>query len=332
MLRLNRESLIFWFLFGFLLIFAAFRPVGFDSDTIGYMAWLELDIYKEMAEPSFGIIVDFWAFLIPDEYIARMVLVTYAGLNMFFLKSAFEGFSNRRIQAFIFYFLLVYSIFTLTQIRIGLASSVFFWALIDVLNNRRRGFVFKMMLAISFHYMMIVFIPFYFINSNKKPIWFFLILAVAAFFAAIFTAQLFVLITDQLLSLNILPTYVASKLVSYLNLKGDDISVFNFHLAFTLLIYVLALVKSATFDQKDFFLLKCVGYGLILYFLTTFMTTMSGRVLNIVVMMSIVLIPGVCRAWRRDKELIYSIIVISAFLLFINTHVRNNLLDFGVLF
>lgn len=330
MLRLNRETLIFWTLFGLLLIFAAFRPVGFDSDSIGYTTWIELDIYKDMAEPSFGIIVDFWTLMIPDEYIARMVLVTYAGLNMFFLKSAIERFSNGRSQAFIFYFLSVYSIFTLTQIRIGLASSVFFWALIDVLNNRRRGFVVKMMLAISFHYMMVIFVPFYFVNSNKKPIRFFLILAVVAFFAAIFTAQLFNLITDLLLSLNILPTYVTSKLVSYSNLKGDDISVLNFHLAFALLIYVLALVKSATFDRKDFFLLKCVGYGLILYFLTTFMTTMSGRVLNIVVMMCIVLIPGVCRGW--DKEVIYTIISISAFLLFINTHMRNNLLDFGFLF
>lgn len=180
--------------------------------------------------------------------------------------------------------------------------------------------------------MMVIFIPFYFINSNKKPIWFFLILAVAAFFAAMFTTHIFFFITDLMFSLNILPTYVVSKLKSYSYLKGDDISVLNFHLAFALLIYVLALVKSATFDRKDFFLLKCVGYGLILYFLTTFMTTMSGRVLNIVIMMCIVLIPGVCRGWGRDKEVIYTIISISAFLLFINTHMRNNLLDFGFLF
>ena len=98
------QSFFYIVFFLLLTLFAAFRPVGFDSDSIGYMAWIEEDLYKVMAEPSFSIIIDFWALLIPDEYIARMVLVTYAGLNMLFLKSAFEGFSNRRTQAFIFYF------------------------------------------------------------------------------------------------------------------------------------------------------------------------------------------------------------------------------------
>ena len=332
MLKRNREFFLFWIIFGFLLVFAALRPIGFDSDSIGYIDWIERDAYKDMAEPSFSVIVWFWSLLVPEEYISRMVLVTYAGFNMFVLKYAIEGFSNRRTQAFIFYFLFIYFIFTLTQIRIGLAGSVFLWALVDLMNDRKKSFLFKMMLAISFHYMMFIFIPFYFINSDKRPTWYFLIVIIVSLLAGLFTSNIFIAVTDMLFSFDLLPVYIASKLLSYLQMEGVDIAVFNFHLAFVLLIYVLALAKSSSFNRIDFFLLKCVSYGIILYFLTSFMTTMSGRVLNIVVMMCIVLIPGVCRGWRGDSALVFCFISTSAFLLFLNTHVRNNLLDFGVIF
>jgi hypothetical protein len=331
MLKASRKSYIFLFLFGFMVIFAAFRPIGFDSDSIGYTTWIQNDLIERMAEPTFALIVAIWDFLSPKEYVPRMVLITYAVFNMLILKLAINNFSDNKNQAFFLYFLLLYSILTLTQIRVGLASAVFFWAMHDIFNEKKMNFIFKMILSINIHNLMVIFIPFYFINKRRKPISYFIFFWPLFVFALLFSNQVFMFFTDILMNSGMLPIRAESKIISYLNEDGVAISVFNYHTSFVLVVYFLALSRVTHLNQKDFFLLECVGYGMVLYFLTTFMTVMSGRVLNVVVLMCIVLVPGVVRGFK-DKYLVLVFLYIYAFALFLNTHLRNNLLDFGVFF
>lgn len=326
----NRNYIFSLFIFFILIIFAAFRPIGLDSDSYGYVGWIEYDIYKSRSEITFIWIVDFWKQFISDQDILyRMLFVTYAVIQMIILKKALNNYTKETSKALILYFFLLYSILTLTQIRVGVASVIFFWAIYDIIHKNKFAYFFKILLAISFHKLAIVFIPFYFINTKKiNKLLYFLIIP----FGMISLQFLnnFKPFVDNIVVMYF-PPFISKKVHSYLLMEGQAVSTYNSWFLFILLIYLIVLINLKKFDKNHITYIKVLGIGILLYFLTNFISILSFRISNTIGLLTLFLTLNIARVFKQSKTILIVFFLI-AFLIFINTHFRNQLLNIDILF
>jgi hypothetical protein len=327
----NKNLPIFLFLFSALIIFSGFRPVGFDSDSTGYVSWIRTGYYISGIEPTFGLLVSFWNLFVDKDMLARMVFITYATINLFILKLALNNFTLKRTQALVLYFFLFYSMLTLTQIRAGVGSVIFFWAVHDIIHRNVFGYTLKILLAVSFHYMMAIFLPFYFLSPKKINKHFYITIVPVSMLLALFSEQLKVVVVDNILHL--LPIYIESKLRSYLSQEDVSSSIYNFHFLFILIIYLLAILNVNRYKEQYFHIIftKVLGIGLCLYLMLSFLPTLAVRVLYVIGLLTIILIPYVAGIFKQSKIVLYSLFFM-AFMLFLNTNFRNGLLHFEFLF
>jgi hypothetical protein len=326
----NKKFIVFIFFLSMLTIFAGLRPVGFDSDSLHYASWVELGP-RVGTEPTFSLIVYFWDLFVDEDIIARMMFISYAVINMFILKLTLDNFTLKKTQALVLYFFLFYSMLTLTQIRAGVGSVIFFWAVYDIIHRNIFTYMLKISLAISFHYMMVIFIPFYFLNPKKINKYFYIMIVPASMLLTLYPEQLKAVVEDNILQL--LPAYIESKLLSYFSLEDVSSSIYNFHFLFILMIYLLAILNVNRYKEQCFHIIftKVLGVGICLYLMLSFFPVLAVRVLYVIGLLTIILIPYLVGIFKESKIVLYSLFFM-AFLLFLNTNVRNGLLHFEILF
>jgi hypothetical protein len=326
----NKNFIVFIFFLSILTIFAGLRPAGFDSDSLHYASWVEVGA-RVGTEPTFSLIVYFWGLFVDKDILARMMFISYAVINMFVLKLSLDNFTVKKTQALFLYLFLFYSMLTLTQIRAGVGSVIFFWAIYDIIHRNIFAYMLKMSLAISFHYMMVVFVPFYFLNPKKINKYFYIMIVPASMLLALYSDQLKVVVEDNILSL--LPVYIEKKLLSYFSREDVSSSIYNFHFLFILIIYLLAILNVNKYKGQCYHIIftKVLGVGIFLYMITSFVPTLSVRILYVLGLLVIILIPYVVNIFKQSRLVLYSLFFMS-FLLFLNTNVRNGLLHWEVLF
>jgi len=279
-----------------LLIFAGLRPIGFDSDSRSYMEMMKslatnrLDSY---IEPTFVWIVKSNYYLLGNNYYQRVSLFVYALINISFIAFAIKKLSINPLYSILIYALLFYPILTLTQIRFGVASAMFLFAIHNIYNKNLFLYLIKIIVASMFHVSAIILLPFYFLNRqkiNKKYYVFLFILSIGIVFI---NASLKYMVLSHL---DYFPNDIAKKLYTYLYLYGEnskfsDINVFNSLSLFIISIYLLSLYYIERLKSKyTLVLVKILGWGLFLYTLSSFFPTLSIRILNIFGLVSIVLL------------------------------------------
>ena len=238
-------------------------------------------------------------------------------------------YTKYKLESIVLYFLLLYSISTLTQIRVGVASALFFWAIGDIYKRNLFRYFFKISLAITFHSMAVVFIVFYFLSLrriNKKI--YFLVLPVGILiwqFVAVFKEFVKNNIVD------FLPGFVGAKVYSYLSIEEQAISTFNLWFIFVVFVYYLVLFKLEKFQDQFNLYVRVIALGILMYFSFNFISILSIRIMNSVGLLVLILIPSLVRVYK-PSPLFWSVFFIMAFLLFLNWNVRNQLLRFDVLF
>jgi hypothetical protein len=169
---INRHRLtfdnIFIFLIGLVLfLIAAFRPIGIDSDSNGYVKILQ-SLEREqyvLIEPMFRLI----AFIF--NYNTRALFVTYALLAVPLKMFAIFKLSKYPLFSLLTYFCLFFILHEMTQIRIGVSIGILLLSITDLHDRRFIPFLLKVLLATLFHFSAIVFLCAYLFNPysiNKR--------------------------------------------------------------------------------------------------------------------------------------------------------------------
>jgi hypothetical protein len=156
------------FLSFILLMFAGLRPIGFDSDSTSYFEMMKSIVDGKIdfsAEPTLIWIVKINYYLLGNDYYQRFSLFVYALINISFIVFAIKKLSINPLFSILIYALLFYPILTLTQIRFGVASAMFLFAIHNIYNKNLFLYLIKIILAIIFHFSAIILIPFYFLNK-----------------------------------------------------------------------------------------------------------------------------------------------------------------------
>lgn len=335
--KVDNVFILSLFLSFILLMFAGLRPIGFDSDSTAYFEMMKSIVDGKIdfsVAPTFIWIVKINYYLLGDDYYQRFSLFVYALLNISFIVFAIKKLSINPLFSILIYALLFYPILTLTQIRFGVASAIFLFAIPNIYNKNLFLYLIKIIVASIFHFSALLLIPFYFLNGkkiNKKYYVFLFILSIIVLFI---NSNLKYILLNHL---DDFPSFIATKLYTYLYLYGEnskfsDINIFNSFSLFIMSIYLFSLYYIEKFKSKySLLLVKILGWGIFLYTLSSFFPTLSIRILNIFGLTSMFLVTEIIYIFKQ-KNIISMFVFFILLSIFFNIDIRHELLHFGVFY
>jgi hypothetical protein len=320
-----------------LIVIAGFRPIGFDRDSIQYV--IMLDTYTTFftseffrAEPTFWL---FEAF--NQNYLdgtPRNIFIIYAILGVTLKLFAISRLSLYPILSIIAYICIYFPLHEMTQIRVGIASAIFLLAIPDIVDKRLDKYIFKILLAMLFHYSSIIMIFFYFINTKEINRFFYLLLPVLAIFISIGPFSMFNIFSYMV---NYLPSFLSENLNRYIEIMEvlgmhNKINIFDlYHISLLLLYIILIMMVRYMKSKYDIVVTKLLGFSLFTFYIFSFLPVLATRISEYI---GVVVVLAVTIPLRIYKQKIPSYILISIFL-FLNLStfliIKDDFFDFTIL-
>lgn len=230
---------------------------AFDTihNFMGDTPWANFGIY----EPGFiGTILLFKVFFLQNYGIAIMLFFAFASviLKIFVI----DRFAINPYLVILLYFSHYFIIHEMTQIRIGLASSIFLLSLVFYFQNNYKAYIIMILLAAMFHYSALGYLILLLLNKTTFNRYIYSVLLLLSFIFAFVKLPLFNLVGSIFSAVDSsgkLGTY--STIIEY-NL-ADDIKVFNIInlLKIFCSVYLMFLVPKYDLlkDKRLIFFLKC---------------------------------------------------------------------------
>lgn len=135
-------------------------------DDIYELNGISTGTFLPVLEPGFSLIVIVFRLLFHFNYVLPIML--FFGLVSVLLKViSINRLSANPYLVILFYFSHYFLLHEMTQIRIGLASAIFFIALIYYLKENKRACLLMIMLAILFHYSAIMYLVIFLFDSRR---------------------------------------------------------------------------------------------------------------------------------------------------------------------
>ena len=134
----------------------------FDSiyDLIG-----KTDVFLPILEPGFSGIVIVFRTLFQYNY-GLAIMLFFALLSVILKITAIKKLSFNPYLVILFYYSYYFFLHEMTQIRIGLASAIFFTSLIFYLKGNKKIFIMLILVATFFHYSAIMYLLLLFFDSK----------------------------------------------------------------------------------------------------------------------------------------------------------------------
>ncbi|WP_303701237.1 EpsG family protein [Flexistipes sinusarabici] len=325
-------------LLGYLLIlFAGFKPIGFDPDSANYVKLLQTDPANfdlNKVEPLNCLIV-----FINQKFFntsAESFFLIYGFLYVSLSLVAIKRYSIKPIFSLIVFILLFFPNFGLIQIRQGISIAIFLLAIGDIVNRNAYKFMLKIAIAILFHYSAVVFLVFYFIVWPRLTLVQGLILPLLCLLVGEFllTYNFYITLSE------FLPGAFGWKMTMYLELmahadKTDgsihNINPFNMYSLFMWLLVILSTFLNKS-DLRGHFniLLNILFGGLLFWFLFITVPVFSFRIFVTLSSVSILLIPYILEK-IYPQFLSITLFFIAILILSVNVYLLGGLFYFSLL-
>lgn len=306
-----------------LVLFAGFKPSGFDRDYYNYYNYfIEGDIDWFRFEPFFNVIVILVNYLGLPFYI----FLTIISLISIYIKYKFiRALSSSALFSLLVYISFFYILHDLTQIRVALALSFILISVYFFLDKKHKISLFFMFAGVLFHYSVLIFVILFIFNSYNKKIFWYALPAIGFFlgYASPVIASFLI---------GYLPELISWRLRVYLESEehiSNPINIFNYHASFSLLIYYFVLTnvdRLKSYKVECLIFVKMLGFGLFFFYALSFIPVLSFRIFELFSISLVFLFPFVVLFFKQ--KLIVSLFLISyIFLYFFRTSL--NLLATG---
>ena len=167
----DRDKKFFYVIFGIAMIMiAGLREVGSTPDTESYEAMYyakEGDLTALLREPSFNIITDI---LLSMSLGVNALFFAYAILSIPLHLTALWRLSKMPILTLTIYISYYYMMHDMVQMRAGVASGLFLWAIYYYVENKKLYTLLLILLGTFFHYSAIAGLAIFFLG-NGFPKW-----------------------------------------------------------------------------------------------------------------------------------------------------------------
>ncbi len=314
-------------------IVASVRPFGLDKDSLGYAYIIDnISDGSITIEPSFYLVAIISQFFF-DDLAPRVTLIIYSALNLLLMYIVIRRHSSMLFFSSLVYIFLFYTMFTMTQIRFGVASVIFLLAIKDIVDRDIISFSVKLMLATLFHFSFVIFFVFYFLKNKNYNLWLSTFLIIFSFLAS---KEMDFLVDIVLSFSSYLPSYISNKVEIYLNYRRSDFVGFNLLNSFSVFVMLVYFFIVFNFERCSYKLtafdnicIKILGWGIVGYFLFAFFPTLSIRILNLSSLTILFLIPKALIGIKyRDRLLVCVFLSLFLLLYWINLNIINGLLNF----
>lgn len=329
-----QQNFIFFTIAVVLILIAGLRQTGVDNDSLTYV-----EVFNSVGSPV-SYFKDYQdnSFYEPAYYLIPSVVLTWLNLKVVwvFLTFAIIGVTIKfvaisKLTDFTFLSVLVYfshsfMLHELTQIRAGVASGILLLCIIEIEKRNLFRFLLLMCTGILFHYSMVVFLPFYFLNSktiNKK-----------VYMAVLFVP--FILHFLKIDVINILKIFKLGVLSQKIQLYNDllDVGVFNQINVFNT-VSLIQVFLCSIFVIKSDLLFKHNRYALLLVKIYCFASAslvifsnipvLAIRISELLYIVQIILLPFMLYI-IRPKYVAFLFVIVFAL-----TFMSINLLYVGIL-
>lgn len=313
-------SYLFILFFVLLFFIAGFRPVGLDRDSENYARAVQSFIITHKynfitIEPSFYLIVNVSKFLFDD--VVRGVFILYALLGVSLTLYAIKKNSSFPLLSLIVYSCFYFVLHEMTQIRAGVAGAIFLLAIPDIVNRNLKSFLIKTALATLFHYVAIIMLFIYLINSKHNKQLFYLFLPLIGILCAITNVGRFFLMSI----INFLPEFLSYKINIYLALHEmgifTEINVFNLYYSSLLIIYYFAIINTNKFKKEiDVLQIKILGWMLFTFYSFYFLPVFAFRISEFLGLVLIFILPDLISIVREKYFISFVVFLYSIVALF----------------
>lgn len=321
-----------------LIILPVFLPLGFSPDSMNYYATIDLPVsqYNFLSfEPFYWLIVYINQLLFNASWTSFSLI--FSGIYVILSVCLIKKYSISPIISFIIFILLFYPNFGLIQIRNGVSIAFVWWALFDLLANKKLKFIIKIIIATLFHYSSIVFLLVLLLDKehiNKK---FYFLLPLIGFLLGqyVFNVEFYQFI------INYLPNFLKFKAQGYLDLviygpsehKLNRINLLNMYSLFNIMVYYLGLMIGSNKNDRYFIILeKMLAFAIFSFFSFKSVPVFSFRISNDFYTFIVFLIPYILKNFKKEeKYLVYYSLILILILLSWNIYIRHGLFDFSLL-
>lgn len=288
---------IFFYLITIILaLFAAFRDGKSVKDYEMYVgAWYWSTYEKTDIEASFLFIRNILRDDFQFDYIS--IFIIYAVLGVVSKVLAVRNLVNNFFLAILIYLSHFYILHELTQMRAGVAAGFILLAIAPLYNRNLKLFLLFTTIAVVFHYSAIMILPLWFLKSNSKTRFLYLLIPVG--FILYFMGFNFV----QKIPI----PYFQTKMDAYqeLSRKGTDgfdtINVFNaFYLIKVAVFYIMMFKRNQIAGHNKYFylLLRIEGISLFVFPALAIIPAIAYRVHELLGIVEIILFPLIVYAFR----------------------------------
>lgn len=313
-----------------LIIYAGFRPVGFDRDSTNYeLVFLSPDSNQSSisVEPFFLFLCKILYPIWTDVHIVFLIFATL-GVTMKFV-------AIKRLTPLFFLPILIYLgnffiLHDMTQIRAGVASGLFLLAIKPMSEGKKLHALCYILVGVLFHYSALALIPLLFLSN--KPIG-----KIGKGILAFIVPACFVLYVFNIDILLTIPIpYISDKIEIYkaLNELGlrEKESIFNPFPLMKMAVFLYFLYYSETIKQylpSIYLIIKILGCSLIAYFSLMSLKIVSMRLSELYGIVELVAYP--CIIYTIRPQVVGKCIVcIIAFIEILFNLVVWGILDFDI--
>ncbi len=319
-----------------LIIIPIFLPLGFSPDSLTYYETINLppSQYNFFSfEPFYYLIVYINQILFNASWTSFLLFfsATYVILSVYLIKK----YSISPLVSFIIFILLFYPNFGLIQIRDGVSIAFAWWALFDLLENKKWKFIIKITIAVLFHYASIVFLLVLLLDKNHINKKFYLLLPLVGFFLGqyVFNVEFYQFI------INYLPNFLKFKAQAYLYIAmygsneviSNQINLLNTYFLFNIMVYYLGLMINS--NNRYFIILeKILAFAIFAFLSFKSIPTFSFRIANDFYTFIVFLIPYILNKFKKEeKYVVYYSLILILILLFWNIYIRHDIFNFSLL-
>lgn len=279
--RLGKQRKYAYYFIGVVLVlFAAFKEVGFDNDSENYEYFFQHydDPYLLLGvEYSFILLSQLFNTFTSDVHV---MFLLYSGIGVFFKMSAIKKLSELWFLPLLVYLGNYYILHDLTQIRACVVSGLFLLSIIPLAEGNKKQAALFMAVGCIFHYSTLALFPALLLSNKEmtvkeRIIW------------AMLVPAGYVLYFMKVNLLTEIPIpYIGDKLETYQELNeqgilGDEINVFNAVFIVTWFTYLYILLFHDIVVKRNKYLplmLKLTGISVFSFTAFSFLPVLAFRI------------------------------------------------------
>ncbi len=271
----------------------------------------------DFIEPGFTFISKFCSIIFPDNEMSfQLLVIIFAISTMFLYYKVIDKYSKNKVLSLAILYPMYYLNTVFGQIRYGIVLAICLYSFKYIKEKNLFKFLLSMIIAITFHFSAIFFVPIYFLaNIELKDIWKFIILIFSLMFGVIINP---VDIIGFINSSFIHSTYLENKVSLYSN---SSLSIFTSSFIYIFLIFIFiyfAYKKIKCKDNDMKLMINIFFWGIIFYILTNRFEIIAFRGSSYVFILEIILIPNIIYYIKEKYKLIKKLF--EAFITFYSTY------------